>query len=130
MCLLLSSALKFGPDYSTAKKRLDRVVPSWSGTTFLRPRDGPRRRLHTPPPLMWDRGPRVLSGEVVRLLPRKPQAHAGQINNPHHASPQVIQTCAGSRAGRSFFFFLGGDLQENSILSWMLSVHRATEWKR
>lgn len=28
----------------------------------------------------------------------KPQAHAGQINNPHQASPQVIQTSKGRRA--------------------------------
>lgn len=31
----------------------------------------------------------------------KPQAHAGQINNPHHASPHVTQTSKGRRAEES-----------------------------
>lgn len=71
---------------------------SWSpGSKYkqssLKARTRPAPVSTTVLPLIWDRGrrvPRALSCEVVNLVPQ-PQAHAGQINNPHQASPQVTQ---------------------------------------
>lgn len=55
------------------------------------------------------------AGKVISLA-LKPQVHASQINNPHHAPPQVTQTWEGRRAEE------GERPGQNPILCLMVSL--------